>query len=52
MVLDATKMLVEDKRIPNIHVLMVGEGPDKEMLVTQIADLGLQVACSLINGPC
>ena len=45
-------MLVEDKRIPNIHVLMVGEGPDKEMLVKQIVDLGLQVACSLINGPC
>ena len=30
--LDAAKMLVDDGRIPNIHLLMVGEGRDKEML--------------------
>merc|ERR1740115_723363 len=40
--LDAAKVLVDDGRIPNIHILMVGEGPDKEMLVKRIEEQGLQ----------
>lgn len=40
--LDAAKVLIADGRIPNIHLLMVGEGPDKEMLVKTIEEQGLQ----------
>lgn len=42
VLLDAAKILVADGRVPNVHVLMVGEGPDKDMLVQTIQKEKLQ----------
>ena len=42
MLLKAAKKLVDDGRLPNIHCLFVGEGPDKEMLLGLIAELSLE----------
>ena len=47
--LDAAKMLVDDGRIPNIHLLMVGEGRDKEMLQGKVEELGLQEHATLFD---
>ena len=35
----AAKKLVDSGRLPNIHCLFVGEGPDKQMLLDLIAEL-------------
>lgn len=42
VLLKAAKKLVDDGRLPNIHCLFVGEGPDKAMLLKMIDDLGLK----------
>jgi len=47
--LEAAKILVDDGRVPNIHILMVGEGPDKEMLVNLIKEKGLADHATLFD---
>ena len=42
LLLRAAKLLIDDGRLPNIHCLLVGEGPDKEMLAGLITELGLE----------
>lgn len=49
VLLDAAKTLIDDGRVPNIHVLMVGEGPDKDMLVQTIKDQGLEKHASIFD---
>jgi glycosyltransferase involved in cell wall biosynthesis len=47
LLLRAAKLLIDDGRLPNIHCLLVGEGPDKEMLAGLITELGLEAHVSL-----
>ena len=47
LLLKAAKKLIDDGRLPNIHCLLVGEGPDKEMLSDLIKELGLSDHVSL-----
>ena len=47
LLLKAAKMLIDDGRLPNIHCLLVGEGPDKEMLSNLITELGISEHVSL-----
>ena len=49
VLLEAAKMLVEDGRLPSIHLLMVGEGPDKEMLLGKIEEFGLTAHASIFD---
>jgi len=42
LLLKAAKKLVETGRLPNIHCLFVGEGPDRDMLDALIDELGLR----------
>jgi len=49
LLLKAAKKLIDDGRLPNIHCLLVGEGPDKEMLEALIAELGLSAHVSLCD---
>ena len=39
LLLKAAKKLIDSGRLPNIHCLLVGEGPDKEMLMGLIDEL-------------
>jgi glycosyltransferase involved in cell wall biosynthesis len=41
LLLKAGKKLIDDKRLPNIYMLFVGEGPDRDMLANTIEELGL-----------
>ena len=36
----AAKQLIDDGRLPNVHCLFVGEGPDMEILTALIDELG------------
>ena len=45
-------MLIDDGRLPSIHCLLVGEGPDKEKLAGLIGELGLEAHVSLWCAPC
>jgi glycosyltransferase involved in cell wall biosynthesis len=47
LLLKAAKKLIDDGRLPNIHCLLVGEGPDKEMLSNLITELGISEHVSL-----
>lgn len=47
VLLQAAKILIDDGRLPNIYLLLVGEGPDKEMLSSKIQELGLSDHVSL-----
>jgi len=47
LLLKAAKKLIDDGRLPNIHCLFVGEGPDKEMLQGLISELGLGANATL-----
>jgi len=47
LLLQAAKKLIDDGRLPNIHCLLVGEGPDKEMLSGLITELGISAHVSL-----
>lgn len=47
LLLKAAKKLIDDGRLPNIHCLLVGEGPDKEMLAGLITELGISDNVSL-----
>jgi len=49
LLMKAAKKLIDDGRLPNIHCLFVGEGPDKEMLQGLITELGLQDHVSLCD---
>jgi glycosyltransferase involved in cell wall biosynthesis len=49
LLLKAAKKLIADKRLPNIHCLLVGEGPDKEMLSKLIVELGIEKHVSLCD---
>jgi len=49
LLLKAAKKLIESGRLPNIHCLLVGEGPDKEMLQGLIAELGIEQNVSLCD---
>jgi len=42
LLLKAAKSLIDSGKLPNIHCLFVGEGPDKEMLQKMITDDGLE----------
>jgi len=41
LLLQAAKKLIETGKLPNVHCLFVGEGPDREMLEGMIKDLEL-----------
>jgi len=47
LLLKAAKKLIADGRLPNIHCLFVGEGPDKEMLAGMITELGISANVTL-----
>jgi len=47
LLLKAAKKLIDDGRLKNIHCLLVGEGPDKEMLSGLITELGISEHVSL-----
>ena len=49
LLLKAATKLIEDGRLPNIHCLLVGEGPDKEMLTGLIDELGIGPNVSLCD---
>ena len=49
LLLKAAKKLIDDGRLPNIHCLLVGEGPDKEMLTKLITELGIEAHVSLCD---
>ena len=49
LLLKAAKKLIDDGRLPNIHCLLVGEGPDKEMLTGLIDELGIGPNVSLCD---
>jgi len=49
LLLKAAKKLIDDGRLPNIHCLLVGEGPDKEMLTNLITELGIEAHVSLCD---
>jgi len=49
LLLKAAKKLIDDGRLPNIHCLLVGEGPDKEMLSALIDELGISAHVSLCD---
>jgi glycosyltransferase involved in cell wall biosynthesis len=53
LLLKAAKKLIDDGRLKNIHCLLVGEGPDKEMLSGLITELGVRAPaarpCRLLN---
>mmetsp|Transcript_17872 Transcript_17872/g.53402 ORF Transcript_17872/g.53402 Transcript_17872/m.53402 type:complete len:409 (+) Transcript_17872:98-1324(+) len=49
LLLKAAKKLIDDKKLPNIHCLLVGEGPDKDMLTKLIDELGAFAAGSLVR---
>lgn len=49
VLLKAAKKLVDDGRLPNVYCLMVGEGPDKEMLTQMIEDLDLKNNAALCD---
>ena len=49
LLLKAAKQLIDDGRLPNIHCLLVGEGPDKEMLEGLITELGISDHVSLMS---
>ena len=49
LLLKAAKKLIDDGRLPNIHCLLVGEGPDKEMLTGLIDELGIGAHVSLCD---
>jgi len=49
LLLKAAKKLIDDGRLPNIHCLLVGEGPDKEMLTGLIDELGIGQHVSLCD---
>ena len=45
----AAKKLVDSGRLPNIHCLFVGEGPDKQMLIDLIAELKLEKNATIFD---
>ena len=47
VLLRAVKKLLDSGRVPNIHVLMVGEGDLKEEIEKMVSDLGLGSAVSI-----
>jgi len=47
LLLRAAKQLIESDKLPNIHCLLVGEGPDKDMLKNLIVELGIEKHVSL-----
>jgi glycosyltransferase involved in cell wall biosynthesis len=47
LLLKAAKLLIDDGRLSNIYCLLVGEGPDKDMLQSLIQELRLQEHVSL-----
>ena len=49
VLLKAAKKLIDDGRLPNIYCLMVGEGPDKEMLIKLMEDLDLKNNAALYD---
>ena len=49
LLLRAAKKLIDDGRLPHIHCLLVGEGPDKEMLTQLITELGIEAHVSLCD---
>lgn len=49
LLLKAAKKLIDEKTLPNIHCLLVGEGPDKEMLQGLITELGIAEHVSLCD---
>jgi len=49
LLLKAAKMLIDNGKLPNIHCLLVGEGPDKEILQGLITELGLSAHVSLMD---
>eukprot|EP00485_Elphidium_margaritaceum_P021092 CAMPEP_0202714406 /NCGR_PEP_ID=MMETSP1385-20130828/72028_1 /ASSEMBLY_ACC=CAM_ASM_000861 /TAXON_ID=933848 /ORGANISM="Elphidium margaritaceum" /LENGTH=408 /DNA_ID=CAMNT_0049375197 /DNA_START=30 /DNA_END=1256 /DNA_ORIENTATION=+ len=49
VLLRAAKKLITDGRLPNIYCLFVGEGPDKQMLLGMIEELGLQKNAALYD---
>mmetsp|Transcript_30764 Transcript_30764/g.75674 ORF Transcript_30764/g.75674 Transcript_30764/m.75674 type:complete len:434 (-) Transcript_30764:342-1643(-) len=49
LLLKAAKKLIDDKKLPNIHCLLVGEGPDKDMLTKLIDELGIKDHVSLCD---
>lgn len=49
VLLKATKKLVESGRLPKIHCLFVGEGPDKQMLLDLIDELGIKEHATIFD---
>jgi len=49
LLLKAAKKLIETNQLPNIHCLLVGEGPDKDMLKGLIVELGIEQHVSLCD---
>jgi len=49
VLLQAAKKLVDSARLPNIHCLFVGEGPDKQMLLDLIAELKLEKNATIFD---
>jgi len=47
LLLKAAKKLIESNQLPNIHCLLVGEGPDKDMLKNLIVELAIEQHISL-----
>eukprot|EP00927_Polykrikos_kofoidii_P002801 TRINITY_DN1111_c0_g1_i1.p1 TRINITY_DN1111_c0_g1~~TRINITY_DN1111_c0_g1_i1.p1 ORF type:complete len:396 (-),score=86.14 TRINITY_DN1111_c0_g1_i1:183-1370(-) len=47
VLLRAAKKLIDDGRVPNIHILMVGEGELKEEIEKMVTDLDLLTAVSI-----
>jgi len=49
LLLKAAKILIDSGKLPNVHCLFVGEGPDKEMLEGMIKELGLAENATLCD---
>lgn len=49
LLLKAAKLLIDSGRLPNIHCLFVGEGPDRPMLEGMITELGLSENATLCD---
>ena len=49
LLLKAAKQLIDSGKLPNVHCLFVGEGPDRAMLEGMITELGLSENATLCD---